>query len=64
LELWKSEDEGLEDALEQMHDMNELKKKMRDFLTKQKELRNKFKDILLEKFKETRTTKAWREHLE
>jgi len=62
-EFWKSEDEELKDTLEQMHDMNELKKKMRDFLTKQKELRNKFKDILLEKFKDIdlETWRKWRD---
>ena len=52
MDMWKVEDEELKDALEQMHDMNEVKKKMRDFLTKQKELRNKYKDILLRKTKD------------
>jgi hypothetical protein len=55
-ELWKSGDEELMDALEQMHEMNELKKKMRDLLTKQKELRDKFKDIDFE------TWSKWRDN--
>ena len=62
-QLWESEEQALKDALEQMHDMNELKKKMRDFLIKQKELRSKFKDIILGKFKDIdlETWKKWRD---
>jgi len=60
---WESEEQALKDALEQMHDMNELKKKMRDFLTKQKEFRSRFKDIILGKFKDMdlETWKKWRD---